>query len=90
MSVKHFTDLDVWRRSHQLFLDLLKDVDPLPQKRGVVILTDQTLRSVGSVGANIAKGFNRSQKKYLNSLEIAQGEATEAENGCTSSATPAI
>jgi len=79
-SVKHFTDLEVWRRSHELFLELLKDVDPLPQKRGVVILTDQTLRSVGSVGANIAEGFNRSKKKYLNSLDIAFGESSEAEN----------
>lgn len=61
--VKHFTDLEVWRRSHELFLELLKDVDTLPQKRGVVILTDQTLRSVASVGANIAEGFNRSKKK---------------------------
>jgi four helix bundle protein len=80
MAVRHFTDLEVWRRSHELFLDLLKDVDPLPQKRGVVILTDQTLRSVGSVSANIAEGFNRSKKKYLNCLDISFGEASESEN----------
>ena len=79
-SVKHFTDLEVWRRSHQLFLDLVEDLDPLPQKRSVAILTDQILRSVGSIGANIAEGFNRSKKKYLNSLDIAWGEANEAEN----------
>jgi len=42
-----FTDLDVWRRSRQLFLDLLEELDPLPQKRNVAILTDQILRSVG-------------------------------------------
>ena len=41
---------------------------------------DQILRSVGSVGANIAEGFNRSTKKYLNSLDIALGEAAETEN----------
>jgi len=78
--VKHFTDLEVWRRSHELFLDLLKDVEPLPQKRGVVILTDQTLRSVGSIGATIAEGFNRSKRKYLSCLNISLGEASEAEN----------
>ena len=78
--VKHFTDLEVWRRSHQMFLDLLADLDPLPQKRSVAILTDQVLRSVGSTGANIAEGFNRSKKKYLNALDIAVGEATELEN----------
>ena len=79
-AVKHFTDLEVWRRSHQLFLDLVEDLDPLPQKRSVAILTDQILRSIGSVGANISEGFNRSKKKYLNSLDIALGEANEAEN----------
>ena len=79
-SVKHFTDLEVWRRSHPLFLDLVEDLDPLPQKRSVTILTDQILRSIGSVGANISEGFNRSKKKYLNSLDIALGEANEAEN----------
>ena len=79
-SVKHFTDLEVWRRSHQLFLDLVNDLDPLPHKRSVAILTDQILRSVGSVGANISEGLNRSKKKCLNSLDIALGEANEAEN----------
>ena len=24
--IKHFTDLEVWRRSHRLFLDLLEDI----------------------------------------------------------------
>jgi four helix bundle protein len=78
--VEHFTDLEVWRKSHFLFLALLNDLDPLPQKRSVAILSDQILRSIGSVGANIAEGFNRSKKKYLNSLDIALGEADETEN----------
>ncbi len=78
--VVHFTDLEVWRRSHQLFLDLLQDLDGLPQKRSVVVLTDQIIRSCGSIGANIAEGFNRSKKKYLNSLDIAVGESRELEN----------
>ncbi|MGO8747270.1 MAG: four helix bundle protein [Thermoguttaceae bacterium] len=30
--------------------------------------------------ANVAEGFNRSQRKYLSSLDIALGEAAEAEN----------
>ena len=32
------------------------------------------------MGANIAEGFNRSTKKYLNSLDIALDEAAETEN----------
>lgn len=78
--VKRFTDLDVWRRSHELFLKLLFDLEKLPHTRVASILTDQSIRSLGSVGANIAEGFNRSKAKYLNCLDIAIGEANEAEN----------
>ena len=80
VKVSHFTDLEVWRRSHQLFLDLLVDLENLPNTRPAAVVTDQVIRSIGSIGANIAEGFNRSQKKYLSSLDIAVGEASEAEN----------
>ena len=61
--VKHFTDLEVWRRSHQLFLDLVVDLEHLPNTRPAAVVADQVIRSIGSIGANIAEGFNRSQKK---------------------------
>jgi four helix bundle protein len=61
-------------------LDLLVDIETLPRRRAVDILVDQTVRSLGSVGANIAEGFNRSQAKFVNSLDIALGEADETEN----------
>ena len=44
------------------------------------ILVDQIVRSLGSAGANIAESFNRSKAKFLNSLDIALGEANETEN----------
>jgi len=78
--VRHFTDLEVWRKSHELFLRLLCDLDSLPNTRVATILTDQSIRSLGSVGANIAEGFNRSKARYLNCLDIAFGEANETEN----------
>jgi len=78
--VKRFTDLEVWRKSHDLFLSLLFDLGSLPNTRVATILTDQSVRSLGSVGANIAEGFNRSKAKYLNCLDIAVGEANETEN----------
>jgi four helix bundle protein len=78
--VRRFTDLDVWRRSHELFLRLLFDLETLPSTRVAQILTDQSVRSLGSVGANIAEGFNRSKAKYLNCLDIGLGEANETEN----------
>ena len=80
MSVQRFSDLHVWRRSHELFLALLQDIDLMPRNRGASVLADQVIRSVGSIGANIAEGFGRSKKKYLSALGIAAGEANEAEN----------
>jgi four helix bundle protein len=59
---------------------LLVDLEHLPHTRAAAVLADQTVRSLGSIGANIAEGFNRSQRKYLSSLDIASGEAAEAEN----------
>ncbi len=78
--ISHFTDLMVWQKSHRLFLDLFNDVELFPQKRGAMILTDQVLRSCGSISANLAEGFNRSTRKYLNCLDIALGETNETEN----------
>lgn len=78
--VRHFTDLNVWRKAHGLFLSLLEDVDGQALRPSGQMLLDQLLRSTGSVCANIAEGFNRSQKRYVNSLDIALGEANECEN----------
>ena len=78
--ITRLTDLEVWRRSHELFLSLLTDLETLPRSRPAAILTDQSMRALGSIGANIAEGFNRSKAKYLNSLDIALGEANETEN----------
>jgi len=78
--IKHYTDLIVWQRSHKLFLDIVKDVDIFPNKRAANTIADQIIRSSGSISANIAEGFNRSKAKFLNSLDIALGEANETEN----------
>ena len=78
--IKHYTDLIVWQKSHKLFLDIVKDVDTFPNKRAANIIADQIIRSSGSISANIAEGFNRSKAKFLNSLDIALGEANETEN----------
>lgn len=78
--IQHFTDFEVWQKAHALFLALLADIEVFPCRHGADILADQILRSSGSISANIAEGFNRSTKKFLNSLDIAVGEANETEN----------
>lgn len=78
--IEHFTDLGVWRKGHQLFLDILADVDEFPRSRGADVVATQILASASSISANIAEGFNRSQKRFANCLDIALGEANETEN----------
>ena len=78
--IKHFTDFKVWQKAHALFLSLLNDAESFPRGQAADILTNQILRSCGSISANIAEGFNRSTKKFLNALDIAVGETNETEN----------
>lgn len=79
--VKHFTDLFVWQKSHQLFVDMYNKIDMLPRKIGAKTIADQIFRSCGSISANIAEGFNaRSTKEYVHFLDIAQRSAAETEN----------
>ncbi len=66
--------------AHQLFLMLLEDAGSSTDRLHVRLVWDQLLRSTASICANIAEGFNRSQRRFVNSLDIALGEANEAEN----------
>jgi len=80
-AVQHFTDLEVWRRSHRLFLDALEDIKCFPRNEAARIIIDQLIRSVGSISANIAEGFNaRSTRQYINYLDIAKRTTGESEN----------
>lgn len=79
-NIRHFTDLEVWQRSHNLFLDLVVEVANFPSSTAARIITGQILRSCASISANISEGFNRTQKQFLNSLAIAKGSCNETEN----------
>ena len=79
--IKHFTDLDVWQMSHRLFIESLEDVKKFPNSIGARIVADQLLRSIGSISANIAEGFNsKTTRKYLSYLDISLNSSAEAEN----------
>ena len=79
--VRHFKDLMVWQRSHQLFLDVVRDMESFKKDVALKIIMDQIIRSLGSISSNIAEGFNsRTTKQYLSFLDIARRSAAESEN----------
>ena len=79
--IKHYTDLIVWQKSHNLFVDMYNVVEIVPRKVGAKTVSEQIFRSCGSISANIAEGFNsRSTKEYVHFLDIAQRSAAETEN----------
>ncbi len=79
--IKHFKDLIVCQRSHQLFLDMVNDVEKFPKNAVSRVIIDQIVRSTGSIGSNIAEGFNSmTTRQYLSFLDIARRSTAESEN----------
>jgi len=79
--IRDFTDLIVWQKAHELFLDLVKDIENFPNNMVCRIISDQLIRSASSISANIAEGFGRRQgKEYLHYLIVARGSTTETIN----------
>lgn len=79
--IKHFKDMIVWQRSHQLFLDIVKDVEQFYKNAISRVMVDQIIRSTGSISSNIAEGFNAmTTKQYISFLDIARRSAAESEN----------
>jgi four helix bundle protein len=80
-AIKHFTDLRVWHKAHELFVSIYNEVDRLSKTAASAIIVDRILKSAGSISVNIATGFNsRGRKKYIHYLDIAQSSAAETEN----------
>ena len=79
--IRHFKDLIVWQRSHQLFLDVVNDIEKFPKNAVSRVIIDQIVRSAGSISSNIAEGFNSmTTKQYLSFLDIARRSSAESEN----------
>ncbi|WP_020604291.1 four helix bundle protein [Spirosoma spitsbergense] len=74
---KHFRELIVWQKAHQLVLAVYKLTKLFP-KEELFGLTSQLRRSAVSVPANIAEGYRKraipDKSKFLN---IAQGSLDE-------------
>ena len=77
--MQRFTELRIWRRSHQLALDVYRLTSSFPRVEQFG-LTSQMRRAAVSVCANIAEGSKRrSNPDYGRLLNIAEGSLAETE-----------
>ena len=77
--MKDFRDLVVWQKAMRLFEDVVKDAEKFPNTEVARIISNQVLRSVSSVSANIAEGYGRRKgKEYEHYLYISRGSANES------------
>jgi len=75
----NFRQLEVWKRSYALALEVFKLVGDLPKEERFG-LRSQITRSVVSISSNIAEGSSRgSDKEFGRFLEISIGSAFELE-----------
>ncbi|NJD39087.1 MAG: four helix bundle protein [Geobacter sp.] len=74
-----FRQLAVWQKSYALTLSVYKHTRSFPSEERYG-LTSQLRRSVLSVPANIAEGYERNHRKeYVHFLHIARGSLGETE-----------
>lgn len=75
--IKSFEDLNVWKISHELVLEIYKSTHLFP-KEELYSLTSQIRRATISVPANIAEGFlRRSPRDKIHFYNMAQSSLSE-------------
>jgi four helix bundle protein len=76
-----YKELIVWQKAHTLTLSTFKAVEKIGKSYAGEVVIKQLLRSVTSIGANIAEGYGRHEgKEYVRFLQIAFGSANETDN----------
>ncbi len=77
--MQNYKDLIVWKKAHQLTLEIYKIVSTYP-KEEIYSLVSQLKRASSSIATNIAEGTGRfSQKDLAHFLQIALGSSHEVE-----------
>ncbi|MCW4031538.1 MAG: four helix bundle protein [Candidatus Bathyarchaeota archaeon] len=75
-----YKNLIVYQKAESLTVDAIKYFSKQKVNKTQEFLITQLLRSLGSIGANIAEGYGRHYKKsYRHFLSIARGSSFEAE-----------
>lgn len=79
MAIQNYRDLNVWKKSMDLTVEIYRLVKFLP-KEETYALSDQMRRAVVSIPSNIAEGHGRnSTRDFIRFLSIARGSQTELE-----------
>jgi four helix bundle protein len=82
--IKSYKDLIVWQKSHTNSLEIIELVESFRWCRSLDVIGKQLIRSITSVGANIAEGYGSFQgKEYLTFLVFALRSAWESDNWLT-------
>src|SRR4051812_25482975 len=79
--VKHFKDLEVYKRQRDLARDVFTSTKLFPREEQFA-LTDQFRRSARSIGAQIAEGWGKRlyPKHFVSKLTDADGEQLETQH----------
>ena len=76
--MRDFKDLQVWRKSHQLTLNVYRATEGFPRSE-LFGLTSQIRRAASSIEANLAEGCGRTQAEFARFIQIALGSNCEVE-----------
>lgn len=77
--MRDFKEFVVWRRSHQLAIDIYRATQEFPREEAFGQVS-QIRRAAASIPTNIAEGCGRqSNAEFSNFLNIASGSASEVE-----------
>lgn len=79
MNIFNYKELDVWKKSFKLTLEIYKITEPYP-KYELYGLTSQIRRAAVSIPSNIAEGHSRSgTKEFIHYISMAYGSLSELE-----------
>ncbi len=80
VKIQHFTDLNAWRKAHELVLAIYKVTKTFPADERFSLVS-QMRRSVTSTTANLAEGFGRQGVQEKTQFYIiARGSNTELQD----------
>jgi four helix bundle protein len=75
--VRDYENLDVWKKSHEVVLEIYQIVENFPEDEKFA-LTDQLRRASVSIPSNIAEGSGKnSEAEFVRFLEMARGSTSE-------------